>query len=94
MTPKADHPIALADQMDDKDLQLYAIALEYVIEVPFDNLVIEAARTGTCEKRDLLELGQRIYQDIVRVARGELSEISVPARLPKKGEFRLPRSDT
>lgn len=89
MKPTTPRATPLADQMDDKDLQLYAIALEYVFQVPFDDLVMEAARTGVCDKLDLLEMGQRLYRDIVRVARGELSEITLPARLPNRGEFHL-----
>ena len=77
----------LADRLDDRDLQLYAIAIENILSVPFGDLVVEAARTGECEKKDLLEMGERIYHDLVRLARGEISEISIPARLPRKSEY-------
>lgn len=75
------------DRLDDRQLQLYQISLEHFLAVPFDDLVAEAARTGACTRLDLIQMGQRIYFDLARLARGELSSISVPRRLPRPGEF-------
>jgi hypothetical protein len=66
---------------------LYELALEFAFEQPYQALLAEARRMGTCDEVDLLRLGRRLYLDLARLARGEISGISIPARLPRPGEY-------
>jgi hypothetical protein len=71
-----------------RETLLYELALEFVFRLPYARLLAEARLTGACDERDLLRLGRRIYFDLARLARGELSSVGVPARLPRRGEHR------
>jgi hypothetical protein len=64
----------------------YELALEWALRVPYAALVAEARRTGACDELDLLQLGHRLLADAGRLARGEISSIEVPGRLPRRGE--------
>ena len=81
--------VTSAQVLRTRDMQLYELALEFAFEQPYEELLAEARRTDACEEVDLLQLGRRIYKDLVRLARGEISHISVPRRLPRRGEFQL-----
>lgn len=72
-----------------RDMQLYELALEFAYGQPYEKLLAEARRTDACEEVDLLQLGRKIFLDMVRLSRGEISEISIPRRLPRRGEFQL-----
>lgn len=60
--------------------------LSAVMGAPYEELKVEALRTGRCEEADLHCLGRRILSDLVRLARGEVSAVIVPRRLPNRGE--------
>lgn len=66
---------------------IYEDTLSSVMGVPFEKLRAEALRTGRCEEADLHCMGRRILEDLVRLARGEISSIVIPRRLPNRGEY-------
>jgi hypothetical protein len=70
-----------------RETHLYEVTLEHVFKRPFAQLVQDGRATTGCTERDLLQLGKRIYQDFIRVARGEISSIEIPARMPRAGEY-------
>lgn len=72
-----------------RETLLYELAVEAVLRVPFAVLVAEARRSGACDPLDLLQLGRRLYIDLARLARGEISTIGIPRRLPRQGEHAL-----
>lgn len=74
-----------------RETLLYELALEFAFRVQYGDLLREVHRTGACEEVDLLRLGRRLYLDLARLARGEISRIGIPARLPRRGEHALPR---
>ncbi len=69
-----------------RETLLYELALEFVFTLPYGALVAEARRTGACDELDLLQLGRRIYVDLARLARGEISSVGILRRLPRLGE--------
>jgi hypothetical protein len=64
----------------------YELALEFAFRQPYRALLAEARRTRACDEVDLLQLGRQLYLDLARLARGEISAIGIPARLPRRGE--------
>ena len=77
----------IKSDMRRRDYVKYELALEHVLGLPFSVLIAEAKRTQACEMIDLHQMGRQLYFDLVRMARGEISKISIPARLPHHGEF-------
>ena len=69
-----------------RETLLDELAVEWALRVPFADLLAEARRLGACEERDLLRLGRRLRHDAGRLARGEISAIEVPSRLPRPSE--------
>lgn len=72
-----------------RENHLYELALEFVYKRPYEDLLVEV-RASKAKERDLLELGRRIYLDLIRLGRGEISTIAVPSRMPQPGEHKLP----
>jgi hypothetical protein len=70
------------DSATSRETLIYELALEWAFRVPYGRLLAQAHRTGCCDERDLLQLGRRLFCDAVRLARGEISSIRVPSRLP------------
>lgn len=66
---------------------IYEATLSAVLKVPFAELRAAALQTGQCEVADLHAMGRRILADLARLARGEISAIVIPARLPYRGEY-------
>lgn len=76
--------------MSSRETLLYELALEWAYRCRYADLVAEARRTGACTELDLQWLGCRIFRDVARLARGEISRIELPARLPRPGEHGPP----
>lgn len=70
-----------------RDTEVYELIVGAVFGVGFDTVYQEARRTGLCHLTDLHQMGRRILFDLVRLARGEISTISIPRRLPYSGEY-------
>lgn len=73
--------------MTTRETLLCELALEWAFRVSYASLVAEARRVGACGEAALLQLGHRLFVDAARLARGEISHIVLPARLPQPGEF-------
>lgn len=70
-----------------RDAEIHEEVLELVFGVPYADLLREMQALGCCEESDVIHLGRRVLRDLVHLARGEISTISVPARLPLPGEY-------
>ena len=70
-----------------RETLLYEQALETVYGRPYALLLSDALNGGTVDARDLLHLGKRLFMDFVRLARGEISSIRVPATIPARDTF-------
>lgn len=62
-----------------------ALALEFAFQRPAAELLAEARSKGV--ESELIALGSRLFDDMARLSRGALSEIRVPRRLPRQGEY-------
>jgi hypothetical protein len=71
----------------EREVQHYQVALETAFGIPFADLVERAARETGATRIDLLRMGRQIFFDTVRVARGELSSVHIPGRMPRHGEY-------
>lgn len=71
------------------ETEYFEMALEYVFQRPYPEIADRARRGGDCDESDLHAMGWAIYQDLVRLARGDISRISIPPRLPRRGEFEI-----
>jgi hypothetical protein len=71
-----------------RDTLPFELALEHVFGRPFGELLADGrSRFGADYGRDLLVLGELLFNDMARLARGELSSISIPNRMPNPGEY-------
>ncbi|HEX7123645.1 MAG TPA: hypothetical protein VF178_14815 [Gemmatimonadaceae bacterium] len=61
--------------------------LEHLFKRPYAVLVRDTLAQGGAEL-DLLQMSHRILLDLARLARGEISSIHIPNRLPRAGEYR------
>ena len=73
--------------LDNRGEQTWQRALEFAFGLPFEQILEIAEERRACGRNDLLHMGRKIYWDMVRLARGEISGIEVPRRLPFPGEF-------
>lgn len=71
-----------------RENHLYELSLEFAFGIPYETLLSQARNRDECDELDLLELGRRLYVDFARLARGDVSQISIPSRLPRRGEHR------
>jgi hypothetical protein len=69
-----------------RETLLYEVALEAAFGVPYSILLSQARQPRACREVDLLCLGAQLIKDFARLARGEISSIHVPRRLPHPGE--------
>jgi hypothetical protein len=70
-----------------RETLLYELALEAALRMPYSVLLAQAQQTRACREVDLLCLGAQLIRDFARLARGEISSIHVPRRLPHHGEY-------
>jgi len=90
MTPRLDKEtdlVSAATKPLNRDTQLFEVVLESVFGVPFEQIKADQRRMAICEEADLHQQGRQILHDMVRMARGEISSIRVPRRLPRRGEY-------
>lgn len=73
--------------LEEKADRLASLALAHVFGRSAEALATEAARRGVCDVSDLRYQGARVFVDLARLARGELSAIRVPRRFPRPGEY-------
>jgi hypothetical protein len=66
---------------------LASLALAHVFGRSARSLADDAVRTGMCTVTDLRWQGARLFVDLSRLARGDLSRIRVPNRLARPGEY-------
>jgi hypothetical protein len=71
----------------EREMQLFQIMVEHVFKKPFLSVASQASAETGASAHDLLRMGRQLFFDTVRVARGELSEVSIPARMPYPGEY-------
>lgn len=86
MEPHYSRPRTTIDEtQDDIDTVVARLALEWVFEDSYPVIAAAAVRDGV-SMANLSALGHRIAEDAVRLARGEITAIVVPARWPRADE--------
>lgn len=76
-----------SNAISSRDTEVYEVIVGAVFGTDFETVYREALRTGLCQRADLHQMGRRVLFDLVRLARGEISTISIPRRLPYSGEY-------
>lgn len=72
----------LATSLKDRRAARAELALEFVLQKPYGSLRKEAAEAGW-EEEELLQAGQRIFEDLARLEKGTIDVLRVPERLQR-----------
>lgn len=72
----------LATSLGDRHGARSKLALEFVLEQPYSELRKQAHEQDLSEE-ELLHAGQRIFEDLVRLDRGEIDVLRVPERVKR-----------
>ena len=86
MSNPIDSPATGIEPVREAALTIAAMALEHAFRMRYVDLAAAARRRGDCSSQMLVYLGVRLFIDFARLARGDLSSINVPRRLPRTGE--------
>lgn len=79
-----EHNYLRPENRGSRNTYAYELALEFAFEIPFSLLVQNKSEEEIAE---LLNLGRTLFHDIVRLARGEISAIRLPRKLPAVGQY-------
>lgn len=77
-----------ADETRELAIAIAWMALEHAYRQPWDVLAQRALEPSGPGLEELTLLGATLFTDLVRLARGEVSSIHLPDRLPRRGETR------
>lgn len=68
----------------------YEVLLEHLFGMPYAQILRGTQEETGATESDLLQMGHRIYLDLVRMRRSagrEISRVSIPSRFPFPGEY-------
>lgn len=75
------------------------LALEFVLnlgrdpnapQITFWDLLEEARLMNTCDEEDLIAWGWHVFHQLQALDRGEITELTIERRLPRRGEYGRP----